>query len=245
MEKYAIDFSSPYSESCKICGVPVYIFKDHNMALPAWGSICNRIQSPVNLITFDYHTDTHFSFNNYIIEETTEPPRHGKHGLKNPIVRSILENKHYRYDDFSFEDVFCLSISCLENTEQILCGVDFGYLLSFIVINRTDDVAIEYEQQDRTAGYNSTYSSREQWGNWDSIRVKTPFILDFDLDFFGKESDFDAEFIAIVSPLIKKAVAITVAREPKYFEECKQDKNYTNDKALSQLLSLIRSVLGE
>ena len=69
-------------------------------------------------------------------------------------------------------------------------------------------------------------------------------MVDFDLDFFGASSDFDEEFIANITPLIKRATAITIAREPKFFEACRTDKNYTNKQALAQLLHFINDTLA-
>lgn len=40
---YTIEKYSVYSKSLTIGIVPVYIFEEHNMALPAWGTISNKI----------------------------------------------------------------------------------------------------------------------------------------------------------------------------------------------------------
>ena len=37
--------------------------------------------------------------------------------------------------------------------------------------------------------------------------------------------------------------AITIAKEPRYFEYCKTDDTFTNDMALKQLLDLIKDTL--
>lgn len=245
MDEYKIEDCSLYRESRSISGIPVYIFEDHNMALPAWGTVCSRIGESINLITFDSHTDTHPGFNSYIIDMTGEAPNYGEYGLKNPIIREVLNGSRFLIDDFSFEAVFRVATGYLKNTEQILCGVDLDYLSSYTVVNREDGVGTGYERDDRMMGYKATYTSRETWDLWDEKKVEDPIILDFDLDFFGKETDFDDDFTRKVSPLVKRAKAITIAREPKFFEYCKQDERYTNDKALEQLLSLIKESLSE
>lgn len=89
-------------------------------------------------------------------------------------------------------------------------------------------------------GYNATYLSRESWDNWSAEAVQDPLVVDFDLDFFGCSSDFDDAFKQRVVPLLKRAKAITIAREPKYFRDCRVDESYTNDQVLNQLLSLIK-----
>lgn len=243
MAEYRIEDCTLYRKSCVISGVPVYIFEDHNMALPAWGTVCSRIGCPVNLVTFDFHTDTLFGFRTHIYEETGELPEVWKYGLKNPIVKELLNGARYSINDFSFEDMFCVSIEFLKNDEQIMCGMDLGYLQSYTVVNRENSEAEEYESYDKLNGYAATYTDRKKWNLWNSEEVTDPIIVDFDLDFFGKETDIDEEFVRKVSPLIKRARAITIATEPKFFEECKEDKTFTNDKALEQLLSFIAVAL--
>ena len=53
--------------------------------------------------------------------------------MKNPIISAILENTHFKTDDFSFEDVYRITIGYLKNTEQILTGADWGYLSSYTI----------------------------------------------------------------------------------------------------------------
>lgn len=55
---YSIEDCSVYRECVDINGVPIYIFEEHNMALLACGTICSKIGTGVNLITFDTHMDT-------------------------------------------------------------------------------------------------------------------------------------------------------------------------------------------
>lgn len=80
-------------------------------------------------MTYDSHMDTHLSFNSHIFDVTDEALEYGKYGLKNPIISAILENTHFKTNDFSFEDVYRITISYLKNTEQILTGVDWGVFI--------------------------------------------------------------------------------------------------------------------
>ena len=92
-------------------------------------------------------------------------------------------------------------------------------------------------------GYNATYLSRESWGQEMLSNIGDPLVVDFDLDFFGAAIDFDEEFITKITPLIKRAVAITIAKEPSFFESCRTDEHYTNEQALTHLLHCIRNIL--
>ena len=243
MNEYKIEECFTYSGSREIGGTPVYIFEEHNMALPAWGVVCDRISKPAHLVTFDSHTDTHLGLKSYVKEKTGKFPKPFKYGLKDPVIKDLLSNVHFQIGDFSFKDVWSIAESLLKNTEQVLCGVDFGYLLSYVVVNRKDGCGSELEREDRLAGYQATYISRESWGNWSTEQIPEPLIVDFDLDFFGSSNDFDVHFKNVVAPLIKKAVAITIAKEPKYFDYCRTQDSYTVDTALTQLIDFIKEVL--
>lgn len=243
MNEYKIEECSTYAESREIGGIPVYIFEKHNMALPAWGVVCNKINKPAHLVTFDSHTDTHWGFNSYIFDKSGKALQYPKFGLKNPYIKDLLSNTHFQIDDFSFEDVWSISVEYLKNTEQILCGVDFGYLLSYVVVNRQDGVGTGYEKDDRMRGYQATYISRESWEKWNVEQVPEPLILDFDLDFFGDPNDFDDKFKNKVAPLLKKSVAITIAKEPQFFECCRTQDDYTGEEALTQLIDFIKGTL--
>ena len=70
MSIYTIEECFLYKDSIKIAGIPVYIFDDHSMALPAWGVCSSRLRKPQNLNTFDSHTDTHPSFNSFVVDQT-------------------------------------------------------------------------------------------------------------------------------------------------------------------------------
>lgn len=241
MGKYTIEECSMYRDSVEINGVPIYVFDDHNMALPAWGVCCSRLGQKLNLITFDSHTDTHPSFNSYIFDQTGEAADLWHRGTKNPEIAKLLEEVNYQFDNFCFEDVYKIAVGYLKNSEQILAGVDLEYLSSYTVVTKEDGVGLGYERDDRMLGYNATYLSKESWNQNIAAIISDPVIVDFDLDFFGSASDMD--YLTEIAPLIKRAVAITIAKEPKYFEACKTDEYYTNEMALTQLLDLIRGIL--
>ncbi|MBR7112068.1 MAG: UPF0489 family protein [Clostridia bacterium] len=59
------EFEECYLNSQIISGKYVYVFEKHNMALPIWGMIANKLNRPLNLLTFDAHTDTLPAFSSY------------------------------------------------------------------------------------------------------------------------------------------------------------------------------------
>ena len=242
MASYQIEDCKLYRQSIQISGIPVYIFEEHHLALPAWGTVSSRLGTPLNLVTFDSHTDTHLSFNRHIFEVTGAAPPLGMYGWKNPVISSLLNGRHVRREDFSFEDVFRLTLGYLKNTEQILTGADWGYLASYTVITRSDHP--DYARDDRLMGYDAAYLSKASWDSWSGEQVREPLLADFDLDFFGCSTDFDGTFRAKAAPLGRRADACTIAREPSFFDECKTSPDYTNVQALEQLVSFLREVLS-
>ena len=109
MSIYTIEECFLYKDSIKIAGIPVYIFDDHSMALPAWGVCSSRLRKPLNLITFDSHTDTHPSFNSFVVDQTGKCADLWHRGLKNPEIKKLLGNVHYCYEDFCLSLLFHLS----------------------------------------------------------------------------------------------------------------------------------------
>ena len=71
----------------------------------------------------------------------------------------------------------------------------------------------------------------------------SPFILDFDLDYFASATMFDEVFSDRLAFLIKNAIVITIARERDCFESERADENFQNDEALHLLLNLINDIL--
>lgn len=94
-----------YYEKKNIQGKPIYIFESHNMALPVWGSYAAEL-GPLNLITFDSHTDTHPAFNKFLKNNTRQADYQWRRTVQFPEVKKLLAGMHYRREDFSFEDIF-------------------------------------------------------------------------------------------------------------------------------------------
>ena len=181
MRMYTIEECSLYKDSIIISGIPVYIFDDHNMALPAWGVSCSRLRQPLNLVTFDKHADTHPSFHSYVFDQTGEAADSTHLGLNNPEINVILKSMHYQPNDFCFEDVFKIAADYLENDEHILAGMDSGYLSSYTVVTREGDEALGYEHDDRMLGYMIMWRLYDSKGNTiDHSIFRIPFILAVD-----------------------------------------------------------------
>lgn len=218
-----------------IGSTPIFIFDNHNMALPVWGTFAVQY-GPLNLVTFDTHTDTFCPFMKFMAPEKTsyDPQK----VVEIPKVKELLSTMRLQINNFSFEDAFRYSFG-IYNTEQILTGVVLGYLKSYTIRCRHNDLA-SYEENDRFYGYDATYIGEE---DLEIPAVIEPLFLDFDLDFFRERTELDDEFVEYIRPYLIAAKGITIAKEPRYFNDGRFDGTFSNDEAEELLIRTIRKVL--
>lgn len=227
-----------YYEKLTINEKPIFIFDSHNMALPVWGTFASKIGF-LHLLSFDTHTDTHPAFSKLMRDSGATPEWDYKESILNPIVSDVLKKISYQKETFCFEDVYKYSCD-IGNTEQILTGVAFGYLSSYTVrCHIAGYECSEYESNDRSLGYCATYIADDDSRKPD---LQNPLALDIDLDFFRSESDLDCCFENYIAPYFQRAVVITIAREPRFFDSGKTDKHFTVEKAESLLLKLLKRI---
>lgn len=214
----------------------IFIFEKHNMALPAWGTVAAQREMPLPLVTFDTHTDTRDPFTRDIFSGDYDA--------------NEVKKFYCGRSDFAFDKALHLSLCWVEYDEQIKLSCKCGYLSGYTTIFDTGltgvDEASSMEEYDRRQKYNARYISREKWNAEHSEIVKNlplPCILDFDLDYFRCAADMDDNFFASIRPLVKKAVAITIAKEPECFEFVNIDSSFTNQVALETLIEGIKSIL--
>lgn len=236
---YKLEDCSLYKQT-KILGKDIYIFDSHNMALPVWGTYSNRLGTACSLVTFDSHTDTHSPFTAEIVSSSIDH----EVSMDHIVVKKILKGRHYKKDDFNFEDVFKLAVDRLKNDEHILAAVEFDYLDSYTIVCREDDkTTTEYQREDRLRGYAATYYTSGEQYTVDFSDIKQPIILDFDLDYFVCKGNFNKKFEKCITPLVNNAIVITIARERDFFETCKIEDDYKNEQAVEELLKMIKRIL--
>lgn len=241
MKEYTLEDSSLYT-IYNICDKPIIVFDDHNMALPVWGTFSSRNNFSFNLVTFDYHTDTHPPFNSYLIDlDVDRIP--GNKVLDIPVVKQLLDGCHLSFADFSFEDIYKLSCSILKNTEHILTACALGYLKSYTIIHRDD--AWGYEDDDRFNGLDARYIESDIFATLGPLNASVPIALDFDLDYFRSEDDLSDGYFEKISYLVKNASIITIAREPKYFEACKSDPKFSLCQSEELLINGLKTILNQ
>lgn len=235
MSEYTIEKCSQYKKE-EIKGIPVYIFDEHNMALPAWGTVASRAGQGLNLLTFDSHTDT---FNAFLRMVKNSQP--GEDTFYNAIVQEFLSNKKYSLTDFCFGDVFVIGHS-LWNDEHIKAACRMGYLNSYFVVHRQIS-ASTYHVQDQYDGFNATYVYTDDFCAESVNGINAPIALDFDLDYFINAESFSPVITDAIAQLKAKIQVITIAREPRYYGICCKESGLSVDESLSKLLELLKSFL--
>lgn len=239
--EYNLEDCSTY-EIKNIGGKKIVIFDDHNMALPVWGTISSELGTPLDLVTFDFHTDTHAPFAVEICKAHQDMMTSA--WMRRPRIREILKGVHYKKNNFSFEEVWSISVSYLRNDEHIQTAYEFDYINSYSIVCDLDSMgARKFTEDDRGYGFNASYYGRCEINKLALREYDYPIILDIDLDFFVSEKSFSKQFINVIVPLIQKAEIITIAREPDWFERCKEQADFSNDDALSALLEIIKEAL--
>lgn len=210
------------------------------MALPVWGTYANILKQSLRLITFDFHADTHDPFAAAV----------GPHDFDyKKFEKNILSSTKYRIDDFSFEDVYKLSCDYVRNDEHILTAYKFEYINEYHIFCSLSDCDLnDYERWDRHRHIDAFYHEHLCIKNMTDEEIQelctSPYILDFDLDYFTTPKIFDDLFIRKLTFLIQNAVIITIAKEPHYFNLEKSDPNFQHDEALCLLLDVINTALN-
>ena len=222
----------------------IIIFDSHNMALPAWGTIRQNRELPLHLISFDTHADTRAAFAREIIKEYSVYDNFSCEKFK----KLVLSKFHCNANNFVFEDTFCLAVELVAPDEQIMVADYYDYINGYTIFcDLSEDDANWYQTDDRLNEQNATYYTKNRILDMQENNIQAlcsiPFILDFDLDYFTHPNIINADFQKNVGTLIRHAVAITIAREPEYFNREKADEQFSNDQALEMLLNFITQEL--
>ena len=241
--EYSLEMCSAYKIK-QIEQKKIIIFDSHNMALSAWGVIRQNSEVPLHLISFDTHADTRAAFTREVIKKYSVYDTFYCEKFKT----NVLSKYHCKANNFVFEDAFCLAMELVANDEQIMVADYYDYINGYTIFcDLSEEDANWYQREDRLNGQNATYYTKNRILSMQDTDIQkfcdSPFILDFDLDYFTHPNIVDAVFQKNVGTLIRNAVAITIAQEPEYFDREKTDKQFTNEQALEILLNLIAQEL--
>jgi hypothetical protein len=230
---------------------PVYIFEKHNFAFPIWGEFSARAKRPLTLVSLDSHNDTMPPFRKHYSTDGNGVYNRAK---CNKFIASklVINNKQAFQTRFILEDA-CFIANALANDEQIKAAFDFCYINECHIVSR--DVKCRYEKEDASQGYNISYHFIREGENYlpleqvsleqvlcrltDRLSGKG-IILDVDLDFITSKYCFSPISRSYIKLLSQQSIAVTIAREHEYFNCCRIDETFENEKALELLLSVLK-----
>lgn len=228
----------------------VYIFDKHHFALPIWALGIDNNKRPINLISFDYHTDTVAPFNKYAFKKIY---REGLNSVLKDVFEQANEIQIQRLNQIDSNDLNSLlnAVEDLEHDEHITTAHDIGIINQYHILNKSDE----------TPMFNDEYLYKNEFYNYELNEIEHisclddefinqsgfnkpigPFILDFDLDYFPTRKSFNPINISIIKELIEEAEIITITREKECFDDLKHEDMDVQE-AERLLLELITRIL--
>lgn len=249
-----------------IKGKPIFTFEDHASALQPWAEIRKKQDKAPNLLTFDFHTDTHTAFTGNIYEQFGDFP----------VDFDALVDRLCGEIDFRNYETVVPAIQKLRNDEQIDAAIRSGIIENAFVIsygshffdeNRCFAKKMFEIDSDAGYSYSSTLPEHEIREHSDlaieSEYLKTkidlvngicrrlgyetvfshPFILDIDLDYFRTIKSISPSDASVFCGMIKVSLAITIAEEPKFVKMERLDEELTSEYLKAMLFKQIDMAL--
>ena len=213
----------------------VYVTDRHQYTLPIWTAYSNDRNHSYTLVSIDFHPDTNPPF----WQEITLKMSMDNREEEDAYFQELLDRRINQLDRHDLDDI----VSCtdrLNNDEHINTAMSLGVLKDYHMINCMD--AHLYETGRHYLLSDDYYGLLED-AMFDSVGFKVPdkpFILDIDLDYFMRRSDFNIKEDSIFKALVEGADLITVARSVKYFEYLKKE-DFTIEACEALLIDLLAS----
>ncbi len=189
------------------------------------------------MVSIDFHPDTNPPFWQVLTLEATLANKEEDEAY----FKKLLERKLGKIDRNDLDQIVDL-IEELNNDEHINTAMALGVLRDYHMINCMD--AHAYETGKHYLLTEAHYGSLEDamFESVDFNLPSKPFILDIDLDYFMRRSDFVIKKDKIFKALVEGAEFITIARSVKYFEYLKKE-SFSIEECESLLLNLLKSYL--
>lgn len=215
----------------------VYITDRHQYVLPLWTLHSNMSGDAYELVSIDFHPDTNPPFWQVLTLEATLANKEDD----DVFFNTLLQGKINKIDRENLDQIVDL-IEELNNDEHINTAMYLNVLKDYHMINCMDDH--KYSTGSHYLLSEGHYGSLED-DMFRSVNFKIPskpFILDIDLDYFMRRSDFVIKEDAIFKALVEGAEFITIARSVKYFEYLKKEA-FSIEECEALLLTLLKSYL--
>lgn len=154
----------------------------------------------------------------------------------------------------------------LDCDEQIMTAVELGIISKYQVVYCMDDYDeiggkhLKYNSNYCNGLYNPTIECSSRCPQNEIERCHSrledfylkgtgveipsvPFILDIDLDFFQNSNSIKPESHSLIMSLIRKSVAITIARSSSYFNDLRIEQDLDIDEVEHQVVDFIKNCL--
>lgn len=244
-------------EKINIAGKDVYVVEEHHHVLQPWAEIRRALPAAPVLLTLDHHTDTFEPFYRYLCDATRRKSGDAQEAAMAVMLPGLIAALRFD-DEASVRD----AIDKLSNDEHIMTAIAAGILSRGFVINLSyetwSQAGVLYEAGSMCAVgctrashddactpirsaqvLESVYLDREL-SVLNALAAKdgvpgaevVPYVLDIDLDYFHSERAIEPEDPTTFYRLVRNAIAVTIATEPEFVEECRDDDSDVTGEAL-------------
>ncbi|HDR9798340.1 TPA: UPF0489 family protein [Burkholderia cenocepacia] len=248
----------------------VYIVTSHHHVLQSWAEIRRSLVAAPVLLTLDHHTDTYEPFYRHLFDATRRKTGGARAAAMEAMLPGMIAN--LRYDD---EASVLDAIGKLHNDEHIQTAIAAGILSRGFVINLCYETCSEpgvlYEAGSICAIGCMKESHDDECTPVHSAQVletvyldhelnvlnvmaardgvptveAEPYILDIDLDYFHSEKAIEPDDPATFYRLVRNAAAVTIAIEPEYVEDCRDNgSNITSEALLERMKQHIEASMA-
>jgi len=222
------------------------IYENHHEVLRSWEKY-----KGANVITFDYHTDTHSAFLNYsslksyrsgIEQSTYANDIISKYSLNNLTIEECIKIlKNDEHIDFAvrtniIKNVFVISSGASGGNaflnKRIFDGIHQEKFNNHPIIEfscpNCERKCTEFDFAKRAIADEFIELTRNYLINYIADFFEN-YILDIDLDYFRTVHAFDRTIkLDVFKNLIKNAKVVTIAKETNYLESCKMENDPIN-----------------
>jgi len=240
-----------------IGGKDVYIVKSHHHVLQSWAEIRRTLSAAPALLTLDHHTDTYEPFLRHRYHATHRTLGDDEGAAMAALLPEMIAELRYD-DEVSVQD----AIAKLHNDEHVLTAIMAGIVSRGFVVNLSDEnhsetgiiyltssiCAIDCEARPHDDDCVSKHSAQalesiyldheladlNAMAQNDGVPTveAEPYILDIDLDYFHSEKAVEPDDPATFYRLVQNAIAVTVATEPDYVRDCRDEGSKVTGKSL-------------
>lgn len=260
----------PY-EKIDIAGKTVFVVEAHHHVLGPWADIRKSQDTAAALLTLDYHTDTYEPFLRYRHEATGAATFCMDHEAMDALLPGLIasidhndadsvevavsklandEHIHTAIQARMLSRAFVITLSESDSFADPDEGVYVAgsiCAIGCVATSHTDACTAKHaEQVLETIYLDHALNDLDSLAQGDDLPAVEdgPYILDIDLDFFRSEKAIAPDDTKTFYRLVRNAIAVTIATEPEYVEECRlTGSTVTSDLLLERMRRHIEAAM--